>query len=253
MDAIVQSWPHQCWAEREDHLPWPADNIAPNVQDSVTQSWERSLQLTATNNCAWVPSCWTWMLEILVFEKTTMQSLQPFWYNSSLVITFAWNWHFIDQDFLDLQDKSLIFLISHFFPSVWPIWVLEGNIWVFRYVMEEADKQWELQSVLNPIIFQCSKHKRFIELEKTIMSCIYFSASSLVYNILTSPSGQPESSFCISGLLKLQHLSLPPPASLLSPSSPLSSVGGFFFWPCLAYRSVPYAPYVSLACSFLSF
>lgn len=52
-------------AERKDHLPLPV----PNADDCVIQSWEKPLQMTATSSCGWVPSCWTCLLELLVFGK----------------------------------------------------------------------------------------------------------------------------------------------------------------------------------------
>ena len=137
--------------------------------------------------------------------------LQPFWYNSSLAITFAWNWHFINQDFLDFQDKIIFFLISHFFSVSQSYLHACGVHLCLQMCSGGRSKQWELQRVLNSLIFQSSKHERFKELEKIIMSCTYFLASASVYNILTSPPGQSESSFCTSGLLLwLQHLSLIP-------------------------------------------
>lgn len=63
-----QTWLQQCWAERKDHLPPHAvPNVVPNAEDSIIESWERSLQLTVTNNCAGVPWYWMSMLELFVF------------------------------------------------------------------------------------------------------------------------------------------------------------------------------------------
>jgi len=27
LDTVLQLWPHQCWVQGKDHLPWPADNL----------------------------------------------------------------------------------------------------------------------------------------------------------------------------------------------------------------------------------
>lgn len=89
LDAIVQTWSHQCWAEKKDHLAQSADDVVPNAGDSVIQSWERSLQLTVVNNCAWVPLCWTSMLELLVFGKGNHAIL-----TLSILVQLLSGWHF---------------------------------------------------------------------------------------------------------------------------------------------------------------
>lgn len=143
------------------------------------------------------PSSWQWQLIVvgchhaghvclgcLCLEKATMKSL-----TLAIVVQLLSGYHSCMEQisyrprFLRTSRQNSHF--SHF--SHFPISLIHLGVWRLRLYLQmyhgRSRQAMRTVRVLNPIIFQCEKHKRFIELERK-KSLAYI--SQLSHQIITS-------------------------------------------------------------------